>query len=149
MQGAATSHPQTPPSVESRPRRRFNWLAVLKTSLICGLVFLLLPLGSPWAAMSINSGAVMGRSTTIDGTGFDPVRIVLHFAVAFAYAAIVALATKDPRSLARHSAWRRGGTGTLSHQSCNRDLCGSAIYRLRSAGRFHPYRLRSFCRCLL
>ncbi len=101
MRVAATSSheaPVAPAGGHRRTRRRFNWLVALKTGLICGVVFFLLPLGSPWSAMSLNSGAVMGRTPTEYGIGHSPLTIPLHFAVALVYAFIVAPASKDPRS---------------------------------------------------
>lgn len=87
-----------PDSESAILHRPFKWLAAMKAGLICGGLFLLLPLGSPWSAMSINSGAVMGRTIAQDGSATTTGNILLHLGLSVVYALIISYAVKNLRS---------------------------------------------------
>jgi hypothetical protein len=90
--GSELQHPPTP---IAHPHRKLKWLVALRTGLVCGAIFLLLPLGSPWSAMSISSGGIMGRALTLEGTGATAISITIHFCLAIIYAGIIAATVKN------------------------------------------------------
>jgi len=81
-------------------RKKLQWLTALKAGLATGGIFLIFPLGSPWSAMSLDSGAVMGRSHSLHGSGSTVGTILLHLILAIIYTVIIASLVK------RFHAWR-------------------------------------------
>jgi hypothetical protein len=66
--------------------------AALKAGLIVGALFLLLPQGSPWSALTPFSKVVMGRAIGMLGTSDFPIGLaaLLHMLVAVIYAFVIA-----------------------------------------------------------
>ena len=75
-----------------------NWAAVFKSGLLAGLIFLIIPLGTPWSGLNFGSGAVMGRAMTINGTFQSLEKIALHLALAAAYGLVIAEVARLLRS---------------------------------------------------
>jgi hypothetical protein len=78
--------------VSERTSWRLDGLAAVKAGLIVGAVFLLLPQGSPWSALTPFSKVVMGRAIGMLGPSEIPLGLValLHMLVAVIYAFIIA-----------------------------------------------------------
>ncbi|HEX5218782.1 MAG TPA: hypothetical protein VFZ59_04385 [Verrucomicrobiae bacterium] len=95
------------PEANDQFRKKLQWSTALKAGLATGGFFLLFPLGSPWSAMSFESGAVMGRSLSLHGTGLTLGKILLHLALAIAYTFVIATLVK------RFHAWRAVVAGGL------------------------------------
>jgi len=85
-----TYRPQPEDSHVERTHVPLNWPAALKSGLIAGFVLLVLPQGIPWAALDFFSGAVMGRQIDAHVFAGRAGFILLHFAVAIAYALVIA-----------------------------------------------------------
>lgn len=95
MRSIITAHETHPEAIRhaiAHPHRKLKWLVAVEAGLICGVVFLLLPLGSPWSAISFGSGAVMGR---IPDTSSNIGNILVHLLLATVYGVIIAAAVKD------------------------------------------------------
>jgi ABC-type glucose/galactose transport system permease subunit len=58
---------------------------------MAGLILLLIPRGSPWAALTFFSPAVLGRAVPPAGTMPLPVVWAIHLAISVAYGLVVAL----------------------------------------------------------
>jgi len=74
--------------------RAFNWGAALKSGALAGLIFLVIPQGSPWASMTFASGAVMGRPVPSNVA----LGIVLQMVLAIGYTLLIACAARFVRS---------------------------------------------------
>lgn len=72
----------------------FNWAAAAKAGLIAGIIFLVMPQGSPWASLTIASGAAMGRPVP----GNVALGLVLQMILALGYTFPIAWATRFVRS---------------------------------------------------
>lgn len=95
------------PETNDQFRKKLQWSTALKAGLASGGFFLLFPLGSPWSAMSLESGAVLGRSLSLNGTGLTVGKVFLHLALAIAYTFVIATVVK------RFHAWRAVVAGGL------------------------------------
>ena len=116
------------PEVDDQFRRKLQWLTAAKAGLASGGFFLLFPLGSPWSAMSVDSGAVMGRSRSLHGTGLTFGTVLLHLLLALVYTVIIAALVK------RLHAWRAvvaGGIVGLALYGVNLALVAIVLPQFR------------------
>jgi hypothetical protein len=116
------------PEANDQFRKKLQWLTAVKAGLATGGVFLVFPLGSPWSAMSFESGAVMGRSLSLHGSGITIGKILVHLTLAVAYTFIIATVVK------RFQAWRAvvaGGIVGLVLYAVNVAVVSTALPQFR------------------
>jgi hypothetical protein len=77
--------------------RRLSWSAAIKSGLLAGALFLVIPLGSPWSGLAFSSGAVMGRAVSVNGTFQSAGKVALHLLVSVVYAVIIGEVVKGLR----------------------------------------------------
>ena|SRR5437588_10443152 len=101
---------QASPDFEAEPKSGFQWSASVGAGLIAGIVLLLVPQGSPWAALTFFSPVIMGRS--LPPTISLPLVLLwtIHLLVAVVYALLISALVSRLR---KERAILAGGVGGM------------------------------------
>jgi hypothetical protein len=90
---------EPPRATEPETDDRLQWRAALGAGLIAGLVLLLVPRGSPWAALTFFTPVIMGRSVPVTLEIPLLLVMVMHMGLALLYGLLVARVVSGLREL--------------------------------------------------